>query len=152
MSPFALSVSKWALLVLIYIFVWRAVRSVAVSLREPAAPRSRGTKKAPAKPRKGSRKPPVSLVVRGEDGKKAATHRLVGALEVGREATSPIRLDDQYVSQYHARFFERSGSWFVEDLGSTNGTYLNGERVTDPVPIHAGDAVRIGKVTLELKA
>lgn len=155
MSPFALSALKWGLLLLLYLFVWRSVRSVASGLREPASSAARGRKgaarKPAAKPSKGSRKPPVSITVRDENGKKVATHRLVGTLEIGRGESSPIRLDDQYVSQQHARFLERNGSWYVEDLGSTNGTYLNDQRVTEAIPVHAGDVVRVGKITMELK-
>ena len=62
-----------------------------------------------------------------------------------------IRLSDTYVSQFHARLFSRDGSWFVEDLGSTNGTYLNQRRVTGTAEIRAGDRLRMGKTTLELR-
>jgi pSer/pThr/pTyr-binding forkhead associated (FHA) protein len=55
------------------------------------------------------------------------------------------------VSTFHARIFNRDGSWFVEDLGSTNGTYLNQRRVTSPVELRTGDRVKLGKTTLELK-
>jgi pSer/pThr/pTyr-binding forkhead associated (FHA) protein len=55
------------------------------------------------------------------------------------------------VSAAHARIFSRDGSWFVEDLGSTNGTYLNQRRVTTASELRAGDRLRVGKTTLELR-
>ena len=56
-----------------------------------------------------------------------------------------------YASTSHARIFNRDGSWYIEDLGSTNGTYLNQRRVTTPSELRAGDRVRVGKTTLEFK-
>ena len=65
--------------------------------------------------------------------------------------TCQVQLDDTYASQFHARIYRRDGSWFVEDLGSTNGTYLNQRRLTAPAEVRAGDRLRIGKTTLELR-
>jgi pSer/pThr/pTyr-binding forkhead associated (FHA) protein len=70
---------------------------------------------------------------------------------VGRTEACAIRLSDSYVSQVHARLYGKDGSWFVEDLGSTNGTYLNDRRVVQPVEVHAGDVVKVGKTVLELR-
>ena len=60
-------------------------------------------------------------------------------------------LADTYASQMHARVFPKDGSWFVEDLGSTNGTYLNRAKVTAPSEVGPGDEIRIGKTTLEFR-
>ena len=57
--------------------------------------------------------------------------------------------DDTFVSQLHARVFERSGQIYVEDLGSTNGTYVNGHRVSTPTPMHRGDSLQVGSTVLE---
>jgi pSer/pThr/pTyr-binding forkhead associated (FHA) protein len=79
------------------------------------------------------------------------TVRLDGTLQVGRAEACQVRLSDTYVSSFHARIYGRDGSWFVEDLGSTNGTYLNQRRITAPAELRAGDRVRIGKTTLDFK-
>jgi FHA domain len=149
MSPFVLSVLKYALLVLLYFFVFRAIRSVASDLRGRAE-RPRAEPHATTTPARGRRQP-SSVLVHGGEGAKPSTVKLNGSTDVGRGDACAITLDDTYVSQQHARFFERDGAWFVEDLGSTNGTYLNDERVTQPAEVHPGDVVRLGKTVLELR-
>ncbi|HZK51397.1 MAG TPA: FHA domain-containing protein, partial [Actinomycetota bacterium] len=62
-----------------------------------------------------------------------------------------IVVDDTYISQVHARFYANGDSYFVEDLGSTNGTYLNRRRITSPAELSRGDRVKIGKTVLEMK-
>ncbi len=150
MSPFALSVLKYALLVLLYFFVFRAVRSVAVDVvGRRRAERATGRSAAAAAPSKG--KPPTQVLVHEPDGHPPRSVRLSGSVEIGRGASCTIRLSDTYVSQVHARLVGRDGGWFVEDMGSTNGTFLNDRRVASPVEVHAGDVVRVGKTLLELR-
>jgi pSer/pThr/pTyr-binding forkhead associated (FHA) protein len=62
-----------------------------------------------------------------------------------------IAIRDTYVSNVHARIYQRDGSWWLEDLGSTNGTYMNRTRVQQPTAIGPGDEVKMGKATLELR-
>jgi len=70
---------------------------------------------------------------------------------LGRAPESTLVLDDDYASGRHARLSLRHGVWMVEDLGSTNGTFLGRNRVQDPVPIAPGAQVRIGRTVLELR-
>jgi FHA domain len=152
-SPFVLSVLKYSLLVLLYFFIYRAVKSVVVDVagRRPPHPRQ-GRAAARTKPVRASRgRPPSSVVVHGPDGKKVGTVRLSGTVSIGRGKSCAIQPDDAYVSQMHARLFGRDGQWFVEDLGSTNGTFVNDRRVASPTQVHAGDVIRVGKTVLELK-
>jgi len=153
-SPFALSVLKYSLIVLLYFFVFRAIRSVAVDVsarRRGATTDMRPSAASPARTSKGG-KPPTQVVVHdaGASG-KPATVRLAGQVEIGRGDRCAIRLQDHYVSQVHARLYERDGAWHVEDLGSTNGTFLNDGTITGSAEVHAGDAVRVGKTVLELR-
>jgi pSer/pThr/pTyr-binding forkhead associated (FHA) protein len=151
--PFVLTVLKVVFLAILYFFVYRAIRSVVVDLRGQAPRRdvrpSQGTARQIVPARKG--KPPRTVAVIGEGGTKQETVKLSGQLQVGRAEACQIRLDDTYVSTFHARIFNRDGSWFLEDLGSTNGTYLNQRKVTSPVELLAGDQVKLGKTTLELR-
>ena len=156
MSPFVLSVLKYSLLALLYFFVFRAVRSVVVDLGGPAA-RGRRQRRPPretvaaasARPKGG--KPPTQVVVFEADGAKPRTVKLTGSTDIGRADRCAIRLDDTYVSQVHARLYGDAGSWYVEDLGSTNGTFLNDHKVDRALEVHAGDVVKVGKTVLELR-
>ena len=154
MSPFALSLLKYSLLALLYLFVFRALRSVVVDvtgrrrgatteLRQPA------TSGAATASRGG--KPPTQVVVRETGTARPRTVRLSGEADVGRGDRCAIRLEDTYVSQVHARLYGMGGAWYVEDLGSTNGTFVNDQRVTAAVRVQAGDRVRVGKTLLELR-
>lgn len=154
MSPFVLSVLKYALLTLLYFFIYRAVRSVAAGLapRPSAAPAPSPARPATRVRGTSSRgRPPGSLVVHAPEQAKPRTYRLSGTLEIGRAETCQVRLDDLYASLHHARLSSRDGAWLIEDLGSTNGTYVNDRRVSGPVEVHVGDVVRIGKTVLELR-
>jgi pSer/pThr/pTyr-binding forkhead associated (FHA) protein len=72
-------------------------------------------------------------------------------LLIGRGSDAQIRLDDDYVSTRHARIANSGDQWFIEDLGSTNGTYIGSTRLTQPTTLTLGTQVRIGKTTLELR-
>jgi pSer/pThr/pTyr-binding forkhead associated (FHA) protein len=154
MPPFALTVLKWAFLALLYFFVYRAVRWAALDLRAAPARHSgsgEARQAAPPRPPQASTKSPRSVVVTDERGAKLQTHRLDGPVHVGRGESCQICIPDTYASTSHARIFSRDGSWFIEDLGSTNGTYLNQRRVTSASELRAGDRVRVGKTTLEFR-
>jgi pSer/pThr/pTyr-binding forkhead associated (FHA) protein len=122
--------------------------------RRPAAPapaarpsRQERAAKAP----KGRRGVPSTLVV--TQGALSGTTVRLGdqPVTLGRSQDSTIVLDDDYVSSRHARFIPRDGQWLVEDMGSTNGTYLDRTKVTAPTPVKIGMPVRIGKTVVELR-
>jgi FHA domain len=153
-TPFVLSVLKYAFLVLLYFFVYRALRTVVtLDLGGGRKARKQRTQQEarPSRSSNGRSRVPSSVLVRSADGKKLGTYRLSEPMEIGRSETSQIRLDDTYVSSSHARLFPRNGSWYVEDLGSTNGTYLNQQRVASSSEVHPGDQLKIGKTVLELR-
>lgn len=162
MSPLALSLMKFGLLLLLYVFVWRALRSVAAGLRSrsagspPPPPGSHPVAATPsrkqAKQRRKDGNGAPSNVTILENGKKVGSYRLAGQIEIGRADTCTIRLTDTYASQAHARLSPRDGAWVVEDLGSTNGTFLNERRVESPSEVRSGDRIRIGTTVLELRA
>jgi pSer/pThr/pTyr-binding forkhead associated (FHA) protein len=155
-SPFVLAVLKYVFLALVYFFVFRAIRAMATEIRAPKTERVQSAKtrqvRTGGKARgKGGGKPPTTVVVRAEDGKRLARHPLSSTLQIGRAEACHVRIEDRYASQFHARLYARDGTWFLEDLGSTNGTYLNRQRVSGSAEIHSGDEIRIGRTTLELK-
>ena len=146
MTPFALSVMKYGILALLYLFIWRSFRRVAKDLRV-AAP-SRSGANAPA-----GKAPPAatSVLVHPPDGGRARTFKLAASMSIGRAADCEIRIDDTYASQQHARLFGKNGSWYVEDLGSTNGTFINDQKLAAPAMVQPGDKVRVGTTVLELR-
>ena len=162
LTPFVLAVCKYAFLALLYFFVFRAIRSVALDVSgrrrggcatQVAADPRTGTAAKGKAPKQGKQgKPPTQLVVRTEDGKKAGTFSMrAEPLQIGRAEACYVRLEDRYSSQFHARLYPADGVWYLEDLGSTNGTYLNRQRVQGTAEVHAGDQIRIGRTTLELR-
>ncbi|HRW18390.1 MAG TPA: FHA domain-containing protein [Dermatophilaceae bacterium] len=106
----------------------------------------------PTPPRGGwARGIPRSLVV--TEGRMAGTSLpLTGsAILIGRNPECALVLDDDFASGRHARLHLTGGSWHVEDLGSTNGTYLDGQKLTEDRPIAVGSTIRIGRTVLELQ-
>jgi len=153
MPELVLNLLKYVFLIVLYIFVARAVKAVYLELR-PTATRSQGSSRPPAPaprpPSKRSKKAPRKLAVI-EGPLKGKSYGLEEELTIGRAEKCHIVVDDTYVSQVHARFYANGDSYFVEDLGSTNGTYLNRRRLTSPAELSRGDRVKIGKTVLEMR-
>jgi pSer/pThr/pTyr-binding forkhead associated (FHA) protein len=152
--PFVLTVLRVVFLALLYFFIYRAIRAVVVDVRRPAQWRGtepKSSRQQQPRPGRDRKKAPRTVVVIGEQGSRVASVPLQGNLQVGRADACQIKLSDTYVSSFHARIFSRDSEWYVEDLGSTNGTYMNQRRVTSPVEVRAGDRIRVGKTTLEFR-
>jgi pSer/pThr/pTyr-binding forkhead associated (FHA) protein len=159
MSELTLTLIKLGFLAVLWLFVLSAVsviRSDIFGTKAPSAPRPAKAKtkskpKAPTKNRKAPRGVPTRLQV--VSGPNAGQSVPLGDTPIllGRGTDAAIRLDDDYVSTRHARFATNGEQWFVEDLGSTNGTYLGSQRITSPVPIGLGIEVRLGKTIVELQ-
>lgn len=146
-----LNVLKICLLVLLYLFFFRVLRAVWAEVnlaRSTAAPAPRG-RKSGRRVRPRERKPP-KLTVLEPASIAGQTYSLGDELTVGRAAGCEITLDDNYASQVHARLFTRDDQLYVEDLGSTNGTYLNRRKVSAPMVLSRGDQVQIGSTLMEL--
>ena len=151
-----LTLLKYVFLAILYLFFLRVLRAVWVELREPkAAPVPPADEPVaavvpPASP--PDRFGPERLVVVSPSENKGTEFALPEEVTVGRAGGCGVLLpEDTFVSQLHARLFRRDGSLFVEDLGSTNGTFLNGRKVTAAVPIGKGDKVQFGRTTLEVR-
>jgi hypothetical protein len=154
MPELVLDLLKYVFLAVLYIFIARAVRAIYLELRPQTAP-SRGSERSygpPASrpPSKRQRKAPRKAAII-EGALKGRSLDLDDELIIGRADKCGLVLDDTYVSQVHARIFSRDDSVMVEDLGSTNGTYLNRRRITAPAELQRGDRVKIGKTVLELR-
>lgn len=154
-SPLAIQLMRFGFLVLLWLFVYGAVRVVRNDLR--SAGQSRVALPPPTRRRRrdaaisDGRRAPSYLVV--TEGGLAGTRIPLGGSPVliGRADDSTLVLDDDYVSTRHARISQQDNVWYLDDLGSTNGTYLGQMRVTGPVPLEPGVPARIGKTVLELR-
>ena len=154
-----LTILKVCLLILLYLFFLRVLRAVWTEVKDPATvgagavpPRPRAPAASPRKT-PGRRKRdtgPTELVTKEPAELAGTAHPLAPEMSIGRAAGCTIVIDDHYVSSVHTRVFRRDDQWMVEDLGSTNGTYLNRKKVTSPTVIHRGDQIQVGNVLLEL--
>jgi pSer/pThr/pTyr-binding forkhead associated (FHA) protein len=154
-----LTILQLCLLALLYLFFFRVLRAVWFELRPPklveVTPRSSAVAaggRAARKARKHQRAQPVEprLVVVEPLDQRGRAFPVGVEMTIGRAAGCQVTLDDTYASQLHARVFQRDGKFLVEDLGSTNGTYLNRHKVAGAMVLHAGDKVQIGNTVLEL--
>jgi len=150
MPALVLELLKYVFLIVLYIFLAGAVKAVYRELRPAPARGSRGPAPAPRAPSKRSKRAPRKLSV-VEGPLKGKSYELGDELTVGRAEKCHIVVDDTYISQVHARFFADGETFVVEDLGSTNGTYLNRRRITSPAELSRGDRVKIGKTVLEMR-
>ena len=170
MSELTLVLIRFAYLAILWIFVLSAisvVRSDMFGARVDSTPRAdrkaqrqaqrqaerqaqRHVQRNGKPPRRVKGAPTHVAVVDGANAGETVSLDEAPIL-IGRGADAAIRLDDDYVSTRHARIASSGDQWFVEDLGSTNGTYIGSHRLTQPTTLQAGSQVRIGKTTLELR-
>jgi hypothetical protein len=153
-SDLVLLLIKIGFLVLLWAFVLFAVRAVRLDIFGPtrgSAPIARPATQRPPAPSARKSRTPSKLVV--TKGALAGTTISLGTgdVTIGRAHDSTLVLTDDFASTHHARLVHRDGQWLIEDLGSTNGTYLDRMKVTSPMPVPLGAPVRIGKTVLELR-
>ena len=160
MNELSLTIIRVAFLAVLWLFVIAAIGVVRTDLlggpsstarrgkaRQAQAPRQ-GRPARPPRPGRGS---PRVLVVTGGALKGTTIDLAQQQITLGRANDATLVLNDDYASSRHARIFPQDGQWIVEDLGSTNGTYLDRQKVTRPMPVPLGVPIRIGKTVLELR-
>ncbi len=149
-----LTLLKFALLALLYLFVGRTVKTVATEVtggrRRKNAPTPRPAVASPSEQSRRSRRIPKELVIHVGSGSPKVVPLSGHGVVLGRRNVD-VLLDDVYVSDEHAQVMPDDGSWSVRDLGSTNGTFLNGAKVTRPTPLAVGDQIRVGKTHIEVR-
>ena len=156
-SPLAIQLMRFAFLALLWLFIYGMIRVIRTELRTSGAPKVTVTNR-PKKARRtnsGENRLPrgalSQLIV--TEGTLAGTRiALTGKpILIGRANDSTLVLTDDYASTRHARISETNNVWYLEDLGSTNGTYVGQTKVTGPIPLEAGVVIRIGKTAMELR-
>jgi len=146
-----LTILKFCFLALLYLFLYRVVRVVMAEMRapapappQPAPPVAKNVERAPRS--RGS----AHLRILEPAARRGETYTVQDELTVGRGGGCGVVLDDTFVSQVHARVFRRDGDLFVEDLGSRNGTLVNGRPVGNAQRVRRGDKVQFGRTVAEV--
>jgi pSer/pThr/pTyr-binding forkhead associated (FHA) protein len=158
MSEQLLTILKLCLLALLYLFFFRVLRAVWVEVNPPRALEGAGGGSAPAggvpaapTSRRKAKRLPSQLIVLEPAAQRGRAWPLASELTIGRAAGCHVAIpDDTFASQIHARVFQSDGQTWVEDLGSTNGTFVNRDRVTAATAVRRGDQVKVGNTVLEL--
>ncbi len=156
-SPLAIQLMRFAFLALLWLFLFAMIRVIRLELRTAGAPRvpvpakpksKKGRAAAESRPGRGA----LSQLIVTEGSLAGTRVALTGKpILIGRANDSTLVLTDDYASTRHARISENNGVWYLEDLGSTNGTYVGQSKVTGPLPLEAGVVIRIGKTAMELR-
>jgi FHA domain len=136
---------------LIWLFFLRVIRAVWVEVRPPKARATdvEGPDGAVPGARRGRRI--LHLKVVEPDTLRGRTYDLADELTLGRAAGCGVRVEDAYTSSLHARLFRRDSTLWVEDLGSTNGTWVNAERILSPTRLGKGDLLQVGGTVFEVE-
>jgi hypothetical protein len=134
---FLLTLLRLIFLALVYLFVWQVARSMSTHIGIRPTRRHR---------RKGTR-----VVVVRSDTDPGLQFVVEDSLVVGRSDQADIMIGDPYASDFHLRMTSKDGRIVLSDLGSTNGTYVNGRRITAPTDLGRGDAVQVGKTVMEVR-
>ena len=159
MNALTLTLIRVAFLAVLWLFVIAAIGVVRTDLLGTVAAKVRRGRNQPApmqpprppRPTRPGRGTPRFLVVT-EGGLSGVSIDLTDQqITMGRANDATLVLNDDYASTYHARIFPQDGQWLVEDLGSTNCTYLDRQKVARPTPVPVGVPIRIGKTALELR-
>ncbi len=173
MSELTLTLLRLGLLVLLWLFIFSIAgvlrsdiygtrvsrrsqrgsgRAPTSSPARPAAGAATVTPQPQGRSRRAAKRVPTSLLV--TEGPLAGTSLPLRAsgIVIGRNPECALVVDDDYASGRHCRLYAADGQWFVEDLGSTNGTFLGRDRLTQPRPVQTGSTLRIGRTVLELRS
>lgn len=158
-SALALQLMRFGFLALLWLFVFASIRVIRGDLRTsgqarvatPPPARRRGSRTPATPPPPTGQRGPTQLIVT-EGGLQGTRIGLTGApVLIGRANDSTLVLTDDYASTRHARISLQDGMWVVEDLGSTNGTWVNGSRAVGQMPARLGDRIQIGNVVMEVR-
>ncbi len=141
-----LLILRLLLIVLLYLFLMQVVIAITRDLGKMTAAKEFGTGKA---------NPVLGHLIVVDSGpsqqiKPGASYDLLPQTTIGRGPTSDILLSESFISGEHTRMWYRNGTWYVQDAGSTNGTYLNNQPARDALPARTGDIVQVGYIRFKL--
>lgn len=143
------------LVALIWLFFFRVIRAVWAEVRPPALKRRREREASEAldsadRAARRERSKRLQLKVVEPEPQRGRTYDLDDELTLGRAAGCGVRVEDAYTSSIHARLYRRDGTLWVEDLGSTNGTWVNAQKIGVPTKLGKGDLLQVGGTVFEV--
>jgi hypothetical protein len=138
MPALFLNILKLVLLAMLYLFLWQVSRAIWAHVGSGAEGERR-------------RRAGADVVIVRSDDQTGLRFGVRGGVVLGRSDEADIVITDPYASDFHLRFGTEAGAVVVNDLGSTNGTYVNGRRISSPVSLSQGDAVQVGKTIMEVR-
>lgn len=160
MSELALTLIRLGFLTLLWVFVLLTVLVLRRDLRMPADARPVGRTGRTPRPPKPPKPAKAAKPAKGKGTRLVVIEGpLVGTViplvdtqvTIGRAPDSTLVIDDDYASSRHARIYPAEGAWIVEDLGSTNGTWIDRTRITSPTVLAIGAPLRVGRTTLQVQ-
>lgn len=138
---------RYVFLALLFVFVllvaWTVYRELV------GVPRAAETPPPPK--RAGSRRKASLVMVDSASRKKLRSWEIKDEMVIGRAFECAVSLQDEFSSNIHAKLYRVEGRYYIEDLGSTNGTYVNGRRINYPTELRGGDYIKIGRTVLEFR-
>ena len=161
MSELALFLVRTGFLVLLWVFIFSIISVIRADLfgqkvvsrvAQANVPSVFSTPSVAADTRKQAEQKATKLVV--TEGDKAGVEIALSGrqLTIGRAGDSDLIVDDEYASTHHAKLVFINGDWLIQDLDSTNGTFLDGQKVGTPMTVSMNTQVRVGQTTFELRA
>jgi hypothetical protein len=135
---------KFAFLGVLYLFLLWVARSALKDLRRPADERAAGSQSGEREITDLPPGRPVLVLEHGGGLSAGASFTVNAGVTIGRSPQTDIPIEDRFASARHARIYERDGFAYIQDMGSTNGTYLNGKRLDSPELLRTEDRIRIG--------
>jgi hypothetical protein len=137
MTGLVLSLLKVTFISFLFLFVWQIAKSVTMHL---------GSSEARTRRQQGS-----EIVFVRSDTQAGIDFPVHDVVVLGRSENADVLLEDPYASEFHLRFTAEEGGIVLHDLGSTNGTYVNGRRVSGSLGLNRGDAIQVGKTVMEVR-
>jgi len=156
-----LRIMQWGVIALIFLFFLRVLRAVWVEMSPATVRKSRAERRQERRQERAAARPPVRpreirrrqlyLKVVQPAAQAGRTYDLDDELTIGRSPGCGVAMpEDIYTSTLHARLFRRNDQLWVEDLGSTNGTFVNSEQIKQAVRLGKGDLLQIGSTVFEV--
>lgn len=150
MAPGYAAIVNLAFVALLYLFLWRLIKAIYIDIYERPVPYSEA-REAQEQKRKTMPANASLEVIKSEYVGEGRVYPLTDLTTIGRSTETDIVLRDPLVSHEHSRIVKKRDEWFIMDLGSTNGTFIGRDMITEPTPLKNGLKIKIGETAFQVK-